>query len=308
MVVDRFGRAFLAGVSSSKTLGLTVPRGISLDARGNFDAEGKRITKLSNPTNATDAVNMQSTLLVKSNDDRIRVNKRRLVDLQEPIEDSDAATKGFVMESETRVKAVISDMAVKQMTLNKDFVESHVRARLDGKMQEVRRIMNHFEVVINGIQDGRFRLFEDALKELYPVIDAMVNNILHLFKVLGVEVTNENHMNIKNELYLLYNNVLNVSGEAEVRLQTFETVLNSFHPLLTVMIANITHLYAVLDLEVKKENKMVLKGVSDLSRRDVLSSKIDSLASTSHKHVSVAPAKSKRNDNKDGGSKKDATH
>lgn len=94
MVVDKFGRQYMHSSDNGDNRRGPPGIGFKLTLDGNYDIEQKRICNVQDPQGPLDAVNRQSTLIVQEN--QVNARKRRIVDLADPINFSDAATKQYV--------------------------------------------------------------------------------------------------------------------------------------------------------------------------------------------------------------------
>lgn len=146
MVVDKFGRQY--GVENHISRG---PPGVGfkLTSNGDFSVENKKISNVGNPVHDFDAVNRQSTLIVEK--DSVSMRKRRLVDLQDPVNESDAITMKFARNLIT--------------STNKAYVDQEVKRKTRKMNKEIRYLDSNIDQLYNNVT-----VLANTSKATYPLI------------------------------------------------------------------------------------------------------------------------------------------
>lgn len=182
MVVDKFGRQYSPGGGDGgggKIIRGPPGIGFKLTSNGDFNVEHKKLTNVDNPEHDLDAVNRQSTLIVEK--DSVSMRKRRLIDLKEPINESDAITMKYAQDL---IKG-LPDAA------DKAYVDSEIKKKTRKHTKEIRNLHNHIVELY-----GQIALLTNVLKSLYPLITNSFIWLGMLFKHLNMTTPLEYPLNV----------------------------------------------------------------------------------------------------------------
>lgn len=222
MTVDKFGRAaHPAGKGGRQQQG---PPGVGfkLTINKDFDVERKKICNLANPQNDMDAVNMQSTLVIKSTDDYVSARKRRLIDLKEPIAESDAVTKKYVHDAISKISDhILSQCMLLEPTTNQNFYarnkqinavaqpskdedatnKKYVDKEIKRKIHKIQSKLHDTNEVINIEVIDKIKDINEILKLFYILISELVENVKRAYIQLKIDLVQPMNMKDLNTTY-----------------------------------------------------------------------------------------------------------